>query len=110
MALLARKVPHGLMGDQPNIFIRHDRRNRIDLYMSPNEKPVPFYYNLRQYGAVLLTFRTRLGGWLGQFADNISPPNARKTRRQLRRWLKANGLTIVLVSAIMILAWIVAER
>jgi membrane protein YqaA with SNARE-associated domain len=78
--------------------------------MSSNEKPVPFYYSLRQYGAILLTFGATLGGWLGRFADNISAPNARKTRRQLRRWLKANGLTIVLVSAILILAWIVAER
>ena len=51
-----------------------------------------------------------LGGWVGRLADNVSPPNARKTRRQLRRWLKIHGLTIVLVSLMMALAWMVAER
>ncbi len=38
------------------------------------------------------------------------PPNARRARRQVRNWLKANGLTIVLVFAMMVVAWMVAER
>ncbi len=78
--------------------------------MSTNEKRVPFYYSLRQYGAIFQTFSAALGGWPGRLADSILPPNARKARRQLRRWLRANGLTIVLVSVMMIFAWMLAER
>jgi hypothetical protein len=78
--------------------------------MNSNEKRAPFHYNLRQPGAIFLAFTAALGGWLGRLADGISPPSARKARRQLRRWLRANGLTIVLVSVMMIFAWIVAER
>lgn len=74
--------------------------------MSSNENHAPFGYKLRKYGATLIA----LGGWVGRLANNVSPPNARKTRRQLRRWLKIHGLTIVLVSLMMALAWMVAER
>jgi hypothetical protein len=52
--------------------------------MSSNQKRLPFYI--------------------------ISPPNTRRAHRQVRPWLKANGLTIVLVFAMMVVAWMVAER
>jgi hypothetical protein len=84
--------------------------DRIDLSMRANEKRVPFFDNFRRYGAILLSFRAVRGGWLGRLADSVSAPNARKARRRLRRWLRANGLTIVLVAAIMIFAWIFAVR
>jgi hypothetical protein len=37
-------------------------------------------------------------------------PNTRKLRRRVVRWVKANGLTIVLVSAMLVFAWMIAER
>jgi hypothetical protein len=78
--------------------------------MSSNENHAPSIYKLRQYGATLRALGVALGAWLGRIANNVSPPYARKTRRQLRRWWKIHGLTIVLVSLMMALAWMVAER
>jgi hypothetical protein len=109
MSLLARKVQYGsFIGSRPEK--PSIRRHSVGLSMSYNEKRAPFYYSLRQPGAIFLTFVAALGGWFGRLADSISPSSARKARRQLRRWLRANGLTIVLVSVMMIFAWILAER
>jgi hypothetical protein len=51
-----------------------------------------------------------LGQLPGRLTDIASPPNSRRGRRQMRRWLEANGLTIVLVSAMMVIAWLIAAR
>ena len=58
----------------------------------------------------MLTLRGQLGERVRRFTDAFSTPNIRSGRRQLRRWLAANGLTLVVVSAMMIIAWMLAER
>ncbi|HVA41162.1 MAG TPA: hypothetical protein VNF49_10900 [Candidatus Binataceae bacterium] len=63
-----------------------------------------------QVRASLWTRGKPLGGWLGRLADSISSSDARKARRHVRRWLRANGLTIVLVFAMMAFAWMIVER
>ncbi len=67
-------------------------RDRLDLYMSTNEERRP------------------LGRRVGRLARSFSPPNVRRTRRQVRRWLETHGLTLVLVSAMMVLAWMIAAH
>jgi hypothetical protein len=58
--------------------------------------------------------RSRLRLWAREMAPYerlagaFSSPNARKMRRRMRRWLNANGLTIMLVFAMMIFAWMIA--
>jgi hypothetical protein len=47
---------------------------------------------------------------LGRLSNLRSTPGLRTARRQIRRWLSANGLTLLVVSAMMAIAWIVAER
>ncbi len=59
---------------------------------------------------MLRTLGATLGRLLGRLTDIVSPPNSRKARHQIRRWLEANGLTIVLVSAMMVVAWMIAAR
>jgi hypothetical protein len=34
----------------------------------------------------------------------------RRTRRHVRRWLETHGLTIVLVSGMMVVAWLIAAH
>jgi hypothetical protein len=45
-----------------------------------------------------------------RLASAFASPNARKMRRRMRRWLNANGLTIMLVFAMMIFAWMIANH
>jgi hypothetical protein len=79
--------------------------------MSSNQKRLPFPLHRRQEGGALPgSFGTVLRAWLRRLAAGISPANARRSRRQMRYWLKANGLTIVLVCVMMVVAWMVAER
>jgi hypothetical protein len=40
----------------------------------------------------------------------FSAPGRRYVRHQMRRWFATNGLTIVVVSTMMVIAWILAER
>jgi len=58
----------------------------------------------------LAMFRTRLEGRLGRLADTFSTPKIRFGRRQLRRWLSDNGLILVVVTVMMVIAWMVAGR
>lgn len=74
--------------------------------MTSNQERRPFNLHLRQGGAILHT----LGGQVGRLADSLSPPQVRKMRRQVRCWLETHGLTLVLVSAIMVVAWMVAAQ
>lgn len=78
--------------------------------MNTNEEPGPAYVRWRRRRGSLAMLAAAFGERLGRLADRSSPSNARATKRQVRRWLSANGLTLVLVSAMMIIAWIVAER
>lgn len=57
----------------------------------------------------IFTLRVRLGERLRHFTDALSTPNIRSGRRQVQRWLAANGVLVV-VSAMMVVAWMLAER
>jgi hypothetical protein len=74
--------------------------------MSTNEERRPFSLPLRQGGAILRT----LGGRAGRLADSFSSPQGRRARRHARRWLETHGLTIVLVSGMMVVAWLIAAH
>jgi hypothetical protein len=74
--------------------------------MSTNEERGSFSFHLRQSGAI----RQTLGGRMGRLADLFSSPKMRRTRRRVRRWLETHGLTIVLVSGLMVVAWMVASH
>lgn len=78
--------------------------------MSTNGERRPFNLHLRQGGAILQTLGSTFGGWLGRLSDWVSPANVRRTRRELRHWVEAHGLTIVVVSAMMVVAWMVAAH
>jgi phosphoserine phosphatase len=78
--------------------------------MSSNQQLESFHIRLRRLGAMLRTLGTTPARLLGWLADSVSTPNSRRGRRQMRRWLEANGLTIVLVSAMMVVAWMIAAR
>jgi hypothetical protein len=71
-----------------------------------DEERRPFTLPLRQGSAILHA----LGGRVGRLTDRFSSPRSRRTRRQMRRWLESHGLTIVLVSALLVVAWKIAER
>jgi hypothetical protein len=58
----------------------------------------------------ILALRARLGERRRRFTDTFSTPNMRSGRRQVRRWLAANGLILVVVSAMMVIAWMLADR
>ena len=47
---------------------------------------------------------------MGRLGDIFSTAKMRPARRQLRRWLAANGLILVVVSVMIVIAWMVAER
>jgi hypothetical protein len=74
--------------------------------MRTNEKRTPSPHRRRDNRAVPST----RGARLGRLTEGFSRPGIRKARRQARHWLEANGLTIALVFAMMVAAWIVAER
>ncbi len=74
--------------------------------MSNNEERETSSLRLRHGGANVQS----LGGRLIPFVNRILPSSVRMTRRQLRRWLRAHGLTIVVVFAMMIVAWLIADR
>ena len=74
--------------------------------MSTNEERRPFSLPLRQGGAILRT----VGGRVARLADSFSSPQGRRARRPVRRWLETHGLTIVLVSGMMIVAWMIAAH
>jgi hypothetical protein len=74
--------------------------------MSTNEERRPFSLPSRQGGAIL----RRLGGRAGRLADSLSSPQGRRARRHARRWLETHGLTIVLVSGMMVVAWLIAAH
>jgi hypothetical protein len=74
--------------------------------MRTNEERGSFSFHLRQSGAI----RQTLGGRMGRLVDRFSPPNMRRTRRHVRRWLETHGLMIVLVSGLMVVAWMVASH
>ena len=78
--------------------------------MSSRDQRASSYLRVRQARASLGTRGKTLGGWLGRLANSISSSHARKARRYVRRWLKADGLTIVLVLAMMAFAWMIVER
>jgi len=81
--------------------------------MSTNGERRPSNLHLRQGGGILQTLATlgsTFGGWLGRLSDSVSPANVRRTRRELRHWVEAHGLTIVLVSVMMVVAWMVAAH
>jgi hypothetical protein len=78
--------------------------------MNSNKERGPVSVRWRRGQALLTTLTAAPGGWRDRLANRISSSGARSMKRQMRRWLAANGLTIVLVSAIMIIAWIIAER
>jgi hypothetical protein len=61
---------------------------------------------LRQGGAILRT----LSGRAGRLADSLSSSQGRRARRHARRWLETHGLTIVLVSGMMVVAWLIAAH
>jgi hypothetical protein len=71
--------------------------------MSSKDARAPIHPPLDQRGAAF-------GGRLSRFANAMSSPNARKTRRQVRRWLNANALTVMLVLAMMVFAWMITSR
>jgi hypothetical protein len=77
--------------------------------MSSNQLRESFPLRLRRLEARLQRLGTTPGRLLVRLADYVAPVNSHWGRRQMRRWLEANGLTIVLVSAMMILAWMIAE-
>jgi len=58
----------------------------------------------------IFTLRARLDERLRRFTGTFSTRNMRSGRRQVRRWFAANGLILVVVSTMMVIAWIVAER
>jgi hypothetical protein len=74
--------------------------------VSTNQEGRPFRFLLRQGGAVPRT----LGERVGRLAASVSSPYIRRTRRHVRRLLETHGLTIVLVSGMMILAWMIAAH
>jgi hypothetical protein len=74
--------------------------------MSTDQERGSFSLHLRQGGAILHT----LGGRIGRLTDRFSSPHIRRTRRHMRRWLETHGLTIVLVSGLMIVAWMIAAH
>jgi hypothetical protein len=47
---------------------------------------------------------------VGRLADSFSSPQGRRARRHARRWLETHGLTIVLVSGMMVVAWLIAAH
>jgi hypothetical protein len=49
-------------------------------------------------------------GGFGREVHRALTPDARKLRRRMRRWLNANGLTIMLVFAMMTFAWMIANH
>jgi hypothetical protein len=71
-------------------------------------RPVNIHW--RWGGPFLATLRAAVDERLGRLSDLSSAPGLRTARRQIRRWLSANGLTLLVVSAMMAIAWIVAER
>jgi hypothetical protein len=73
--------------------------------MGTKEERRPFSVPLRQSGAILQAL-----GRMGRLSDIFSSPNRRRTRRHVRRWLESNGLTIVLVFGMMVVAWMVATH
>ena len=47
---------------------------------------------------------------MGRLADTFSSLKTRSARRQVRRWLAAKGIILVVMSLMMVIAWMVAER
>jgi len=78
--------------------------------MSSNEARASLHLRLRQWSAILQTFGAAPGHWRARLGDKFLGPHAYRARRQIRRWLRANGLTIVLVSAMMVFAWMIVKR
>jgi hypothetical protein len=78
--------------------------------MISNQQCESFHVRLRRLGAMLRTLGTTPGRLLARLTDNASSPNSRRGRRQMRRWLEANGLTLVLVCAMMVFAWMIVAR
>jgi hypothetical protein len=74
--------------------------------MSTNEERGSFSLPSRQSGVI----RQTLGGWADRLTNRFSSPKMRRTRRRARRWLETHGLTIVLVSGLMVVAWMVASH
>ncbi|MGH7915323.1 MAG: hypothetical protein ACREPW_11860 [Candidatus Binataceae bacterium] len=78
--------------------------------MSSKKESAWLNLHLRRDGAPLPRLDEAVGRFFSRVGDGISPPSMRRARRQVRRYLEANGLTIVLVSAMMIFAWMVTGR
>jgi hypothetical protein len=80
------------------------------IFMKSSRPRRPINIHWRRGGPFLATLRAAVGERLGRLSDLSSAPGLRTARRQIRRWLSANGLTLLVVSAMMAIAWIVAER
>jgi hypothetical protein len=78
--------------------------------MSPRQERSAFIKRSRRWGgSIITTLGSTLGGWLG-LPDRISAAKVRRMRRELRHWLEAHGLTIMMVSLMMVVAWMIASR
>ena len=71
-------------------------------------RPANIYW--RRVESFLAELRAAVAERLGRLSDLSSAPGLRTARRLIRRWLSDNGLTLLVVSAMTAIAWIVAER
>jgi hypothetical protein len=74
--------------------------------MNTNREHESFNLRLRRGGAI----RHAFGGRVRRFTDSLSSPHMRRIRRHVRRWLETHALTIVLVSVMMVVAWLIAAH
>lgn len=76
--------------------------------MRSNQQDESYRARMRLVGAILRAFGTTPTRPLDQPTDSVSPLHPPRRRRQMRRWLQTNGLIIVVVSMLMVLAWMIA--
>jgi hypothetical protein len=80
------------------------------IFMKSSRLRRPANIYRRRGGSFLAALRATVGERFGRRSDLGSVPGPRTARRQIRRWLSTNGLTLLVVSAMMAIAWLVAER